>query len=162
MIRRPWSRGSRRAAGTTSCEQVQLAISATLDGEAPGVAARDADAHLARCGDCRRFQAGAAALGRQRRLEVSRPVPSALKETLTALWVASAGPLPRSTRNASRQGGGITLWRRRVQWASALLPAAVLAASLPLGALSSPHEVPSHARTPCTVDLSYFRGQLHH
>jgi anti-sigma factor RsiW len=148
-------------AGATSCEVVRQAISADLDGEASGLATKDTVAHIARCPECRRFRAGALTLGRQLGLEVSRPVPGALKEALTSEWVRTVGPAPRAWRRMLSVIGRRSTWRRRVAWVSALTPALLLAVALPLGALSSPHEVPSHARTPCTVDLANFRGDPH-
>ena len=148
-------------AGVTSCEVVRQAISADLDGEASGLATKDTVAHIARCPECRRFRAGALTLGRQLGLEVSRPVPGALKEALTSEWVRTVGLAPRVSWRVWSVIGRPTMWRRRVAWVSALTPAVLLAVALPLGALSSPHEVPSHARTPCTVDLANFRGDPH-
>jgi predicted anti-sigma-YlaC factor YlaD len=52
-----------------SCENWQLAISARLDGEDPGVEARLLDAHLATCADCRGFEAAARASQRAVRLQ---------------------------------------------------------------------------------------------
>jgi predicted anti-sigma-YlaC factor YlaD len=149
-------------AGSPSCDLVQQAISSALDGEAPGLAAKDMDAHLARCPECQRFRAGALTLSGQLGLEVSRPVPGVLKEVLTSEWVRSVGPAPHHSQREALVRGRRTMWRRRVQWASALTPTVLLAVALPLGALSSPREIPSHASTPCTIDLAHFRGDLHH
>jgi anti-sigma factor RsiW len=148
-------------AGATSCEIARQAISADLDGEASGLATKDTVAHIARCPECQRFRAGALTLDRQFGLEVSRPVPDALKEALTSEWVRTVGPAPRVSWRVWSVIGRPTMWRRRVAWVSALTPAVLLAVALPLGALSSPHEVPSHARTPCTIDLANLRGDLH-
>lgn len=155
--------GSRRTSSATaaSCDHVRQAISARFDGEAPGLPRRDTDAHLARCGECRNYLAALIAVNRSVALEVSRPVPAALKQVLAAEWAHSVRPVPRPARKASSGVGRSTIWRRRLQWASALTPALLLAVALPLGALSSPHEVPSHARTPCTIDLASLRGAVH-
>ena len=160
MTRRVGSRGVRRATAA-SCAHVRQAISARFDGEVPGLPRRDTDAHLARCRECRQFEAGVMAVNRAVALTVSRPVPAALKQALAAEWAQSVRPVPRLAPRATLRVGRGTVWRRRLQWASALTPALVLAVSLPLGALSSPHEVPSHAQTPCTTDLAAFRDAAH-
>jgi predicted anti-sigma-YlaC factor YlaD len=58
-----------------SCEPWQLAISARLDGEDPGVDARLLDAHLAGCADCRRFETMARASQRSVRLQAAPDMP---------------------------------------------------------------------------------------
>lgn len=160
MTRRVGSRRVKRAAAA-SCDHVRQAISARLDGEVPGLALKDTEAHLADCSECRRFLAGVMAVNRAVALEVSRPVPVALKQALATEWAQSVRPVPPDARRTSLQVGRGTVWRRRLQWASALTPALLLAVALPLGALSSPHEVPSHAQTPCTKNLASFRDAVH-
>ena len=153
--------GPRSAAGAISCEVVRQAISAELDGEASGMATKDTLAHTARCPECQRFRARALMLGGRLGLEVSRPAPDALWETLSPEWARTVRPAPRTSLRVRSVSGRRTMWRRRVVGVSALTPAALLVVALPLGALSSPHEVPSHARTPCTIDLAGFHGDLH-
>ena len=155
--------GSRRAkrAAAASCEHIRQAISARFDGEVPSLPLKDIDVHLAGCGACRRFLAGVMAVNRTVALEVSRPVPGALKQALVTQWAQSGRPAPPVPRKVSSQFRRGTVWRRRLQWAGALTPALLLAVALPLGALSTPHEVPSHAQTPCTADLASFRGEAY-
>ena len=155
--------GSRRVrtAAAVPCDQVREAISAGLDGEVPGLPLRDTETHLARCAACRQFQARVMAVNPALALEVSRPAPTELKQALATEWAQSIRPVPSFVRRGSLGVGRRTPWRRRLQWASALTPALLLAVALPLGALSSPHEVPSHAQTPCTADLATFQSAVH-
>ncbi|HYZ98637.1 MAG TPA: zf-HC2 domain-containing protein, partial [Acidimicrobiales bacterium] len=64
------------------CSRVREAISARLDGEAPGIPADEIDAHLAACEDCR---AWAAAAG-----ELSSPEPAVVRGAMTPLSTASS------------------------------------------------------------------------
>src|SRR5580692_9558613 len=68
--------------GGIPCESMREAISAEIDGEAPGIRGKDVRFHLAHCEDCLRFQTGSTALDRQVNLQISRPVPADLKERL--------------------------------------------------------------------------------
>ena len=54
-----------------SCDNWQLAISARLDGEDPGVEPRLLETHLASCPDCRSFEDAALASQRAMRLQVA-------------------------------------------------------------------------------------------
>jgi predicted anti-sigma-YlaC factor YlaD len=58
-----------------SCETCQLAISARLDGEDPAVEVRLLDAHLASCGDCRRYEATAIASQQAARVQRAPDMP---------------------------------------------------------------------------------------
>jgi hypothetical protein len=143
-----------------ACEEARQAISAGLDGEVTGIRpARIAD-HVAHCRDCRQFQLSAPTLDSLVRVSASRPMPGALQQTLVAEWSRSIGgtrraPLPRPWRS----GSGRT-WRRRIQWIGSLAPAVLLVVVLPLGPLSGPRVVPSHASSPCTADLPAVHGRV--
>jgi predicted anti-sigma-YlaC factor YlaD len=146
-------RRRRRGAGRAepACEDIRQAVSARLDGEPTGLKRETVDVHLAGCPDCLRFQAGLSTLSRQVGLQMSRPAPDALKEVLTAHLALTVGPAPHIPPRRPREVRTNLSWRRSVQWISALTPAALVAVFVPLGALSSPHETPSHAPTPCTA-----------
>lgn len=77
------------------CEPVREAISARLDGEAPGLPDEQLDGHLARCAACAAWADAAAGVTRRVRLAPARPVPD-----LTAAVLAA---LPRELPEASRQ-----------------------------------------------------------
>jgi predicted anti-sigma-YlaC factor YlaD len=62
-----------------SCEPWQLAISARIDGEDPGIEPRLLDAHLAGCPECRRFQAVSESGQRSARVQVAAPIPDLAK-----------------------------------------------------------------------------------
>lgn len=61
-----------------SCEQIRAALSARLDGEAPGIADDVIDAHLAGCSDCTAFYERAVALNEQLATGLA-PVPAAMQ-----------------------------------------------------------------------------------
>ena len=58
-----------------SCEQWREAVSATVDGEDPGIDPRLLDAHLARCPECRAFQAMIEASRRRVMVQPATPMP---------------------------------------------------------------------------------------
>lgn len=58
-----------------SCEQWREAVSATVDGEDPGIDPRLLDAHLARCADCRNFQAMSEASRRRALVQPATAMP---------------------------------------------------------------------------------------
>jgi len=151
MNRRRESRRRRRAE-PLSCSTVREAISASLDGERPGIGAKETETHLARCPECRRFQLSVSALPRQVGLQSSRRAPDALKELLRIELARAAGPVSPATPLSRRMGRGFP-WRRSARWIGALAPAVVAAVVLPLGALSSAHGLPTHAPSPCTLHL---------
>lgn len=76
------------------CVTAREAISATLDGERPGVSAVDLDAHLAMCGPCFRWRERAAELSRRSRLTRMEPVPDVADVVLARISL----PLRRSDR----------------------------------------------------------------
>jgi hypothetical protein len=135
------------------CEEFRGAISAFFDGEPSAVGAKDVAGHLASCPDCRTFQLGVRALAGHMGLHAAQPVPGALKEMVRGEWARSVRPEFPVASPPRRWTGPRMGWRRRVQWASALTPALLVAAVLPFGALSSPRVDPSHAPTPCTAHV---------
>jgi predicted anti-sigma-YlaC factor YlaD len=72
------------------CEEFQEAISARLDGEPTPIAEPTVAAHVARCAECRAFEASAVALHRSLRVRTAAAVPD-----LTAAILATAKPAPR-------------------------------------------------------------------
>ncbi|MFM2079003.1 MAG: hypothetical protein RJA49_2893 [Actinomycetota bacterium] len=63
-----------------TCEPWQLAISARIDGEDPGIEPRLIDAHLDTCAECRRFQTVAETGRRSVRLQAAAPMPDLSRE----------------------------------------------------------------------------------
>jgi anti-sigma factor RsiW len=141
-----------------ACESIRSAISARVDGERLGTTPKAIDTHLGVCPECRRFEAGVLTLDHQIGLQATRPAPDALKELLVTELERVVGPARRRWRTRTRQIRSTADWRRVGQWAGGLTPVALLAVFVPLGALSSPHAIPSHAPTPCTVNLKLHRG----
>jgi predicted anti-sigma-YlaC factor YlaD len=133
-----------------ACELVRQAISAGLDGEAAGVSGAKVTSHLDRCPACRAFATGANSLARMVGLEPSRPVPAALPQRLASELASPVGGALSAGRRSFRP---TFAWRRTVQWAGALTPAALVAVFVPLGVMSTPPAVPSHTPTPCTASL---------
>jgi predicted anti-sigma-YlaC factor YlaD len=62
-----------------TCEPWQVAISARIDGEDPGVEPRLLDAHIAGCVDCRRFQTVSEATMRSARIQPAADMPDLSK-----------------------------------------------------------------------------------
>lgn len=58
------------------CETIREALSARADGEASSDEITAADAHMARCAPCRRFEADLARVDRMVRVRPAEPVPS--------------------------------------------------------------------------------------
>jgi predicted anti-sigma-YlaC factor YlaD len=135
------------------CDTFRQAISSLLDGEQPPLPAKAVAIHLARCEDCRRFQDGAMDLTAKIPLQASRPVPAALVTLLGVAWDTSVGSRPVAPGGRAQARRPRPVWRRRIQWVGALVPAALVVVGLPLGALAVPRAVPSHQVTPCTARL---------
>jgi predicted anti-sigma-YlaC factor YlaD len=70
--------------GHMSCERWREAISATIDGEDPGLDVRLVDAHVARCPSCRTFRAASDEARRATRLHAAQPMPD-LSRSVTRL-----------------------------------------------------------------------------
>jgi anti-sigma factor RsiW len=155
---RRWGRAGR--AEPASCVTIREAISASLDGEMPGIRAKESETHLARCPECRRFKTELGILARLVRPDVTRPAPEALKELLVTVLTGNAGDVAHRLPRESRPTRQRVVWRRGVCWFGALTPAALAAVVLPLGGLSSPHEIPTRALTPCTIYLQSLEGRF--
>lgn len=97
------------------CERMREAISAEIDGEAPGIRGKDVRFHLAHCEDCFRFQTESRALGWQVNLQISRPVPADVKERLTIEMVRTVGTAPYVSRRRSWNIRRVSEWRRGVR-----------------------------------------------
>jgi predicted anti-sigma-YlaC factor YlaD len=67
------------------CDGYREALSARLDGEAPGVAAAQLDAHLDRCPGCRRWLAAAGGLAGRRELS-GAPAPARPQARRLRVW----------------------------------------------------------------------------
>jgi predicted anti-sigma-YlaC factor YlaD len=72
------------------CATCRDAVSATLDGEAPGVPLRRVDEHLASCAGCRIWSERAAEVTRRARLTLAPPVPDVTVAVLDRLPAAPA------------------------------------------------------------------------
>jgi predicted anti-sigma-YlaC factor YlaD len=137
---------------------VRDAVSARLDAEATGLRRGALSRHLARCTGCRDYQSGLTdlelgrdgAAGGVTIVQSSRPVPDALRLALHLDEMPQASSARPRVARRLRPDSARAPWRRRLQWAVAVVPAVVLATVLPLGAWASPKETPSHAATPCT------------
>jgi hypothetical protein len=154
MTRRAWSRRFAKAK-SIPCGRVREAISAELDSEAAGLHVKDVRFHLAQCGECFRFEAAARSLSSQVALQVTPPVPADFKDRLARELDVTVAAASHHRGPPSWRLGRTWEWRRGVRWAGALAPAALAVVVLPLGALSTPPEVPTHAATPCTISLRY-------
>jgi hypothetical protein len=89
------------------CSEVQLALSARMDGETrplePGAAA-----HAETCPECRAFADGAARVRRAVRFEIAEPVPDLVGTVMTRVRAETpAGPVtvPMPVRRTMRPGG---------------------------------------------------------
>lgn len=79
------------------CSETRVALSAGMDGEEPGVAQEQLDAHLAGCRACRAWAVDAAAVTRRVRVSPAEPAPD-----LSAAVLARLGPAPRRRRSGDR------------------------------------------------------------
>ncbi len=82
--------------------QIHQAISARLDGEAPGLDESSVYAHLAGCADCRAFAHDAEALHRSVRLAPAPEIPDLTPGILTAIGAESLGDAEPDTNLALR------------------------------------------------------------
>jgi predicted anti-sigma-YlaC factor YlaD len=80
------------------CYETREVISALIDGEDPGLPPEEADAHLARCADCRSWQHRAHALTRRARLGGPFLDRDLVPEVLAASPGVSAGHRGRAKR----------------------------------------------------------------
>jgi predicted anti-sigma-YlaC factor YlaD len=135
------------------CDAVRLSISARLDGETPDISVTQIGAHLAGCPDCRRFETAASTLAGETWLQTTRPVPGALKDVLAAELVRAVGPAPRRWSRPTLRLTTTFGWRRGIQWAGAVVPAAAVTIVISLGVLPNAGGQPTHPSTPCTVHL---------
>lgn len=96
------------------CQPCREALSARLDGEAPGIADELVDAHLRSCAPCRSFATGAATLNRRTAVRPVEAVPD-----LTGAILAAAEPpepaiapasVPVAARTASASGAHWSRW----------------------------------------------------
>jgi hypothetical protein len=140
----------RDAAG---CDEVRLAVSARLDGEAGHVPDAILEDHLAVCELCRTFRDEVVSLTRQVRLRVPKPAPEGLVPLLVSLRAGD----PQAATSASRHRPFLRRsrlgWLRVTQWTAAGAPAVIAIPVLALGAFGHPHIVASHVPTPCTFYL---------
>jgi predicted anti-sigma-YlaC factor YlaD len=117
------------------CDQIQEAISATLDQERPDVDATTVDLHLGDCATCRTFADGAAMLHRRIRVRPADPVPN------LAITILDAVPLrPTGTTEPA-------WWSARAPWAriGLLLVAALqLVLAVPAFAVGHDHGASVH------------------
>jgi hypothetical protein len=137
------------------CDAVRQAVSASFDDESPGLRAWTRRAHLRRCPECRRFEAGVQALTVPMFLDGSRLAPDDLKESLAGALIRPDGSSPAPGEERGRRPVPRLGWRRPVQWAGALVPTVALGVLLPLGAFSAASGRPTHASTPCTVNVHH-------
>jgi hypothetical protein len=137
------------------CDAVRQAVSASLDDEPPGLRAWTRRAHLRRCPECRRFEAGVQEITVPMFLNGSRRAPADLKERLAGALIRPDGLVLDPGRERGRRLAPHVGWRRRVQWAGALVPTVALGVLLPLGAFSAASGRPTHASTPCTVNVRH-------
>jgi hypothetical protein len=141
------------------CDAVRQAISASLDDESPGLRPWTRRAHLRRCPECRRFEAGVQTLTMPMFLEGSRRAPDDLKERLAGALIRPDDPPLVPVREQGLDKGRRLVphvgWRRSMRWAGALVPTVALGVLLPLGAFSAASGRPTHASTPCTVNVHH-------
>jgi predicted anti-sigma-YlaC factor YlaD len=148
-----WQRndGARKA-----CRRVREHLSAAIDGEVsdemPGALAR----HLRDCADCRRFEQGAMAVSRHLRISVLEPVPDLTGPILES--IAALSQVTAEVRDPHRRG--VRAAPRLARWAVAVVPLGLAVSSLASGAIATPHVVPSHPPTRCTVALVHHHERL--
>ncbi len=119
------------------CQPCREALSARLDGEAPGIADELVDAHLRACAPCRTFASGAAALNRRTAVRSVEAVPD-----LTASILAGAGPRPAPVPTPARVGAATGAhWSR---WALLAVALTQLLLALPTLAVGREGEGAAH------------------
>ncbi|PXY21193.1 zf-HC2 domain-containing protein [Prauserella muralis] len=121
------------------CVSAREAISATLDGEDPGVAAEAIEQHLAGCRSCVSWQQSAAEVTRMARLAPAMPVPDLGERALAGF---------RPARRAAWRG-----WLRLAVGITAVGQLAVVAGQFVLGA-------PAHAMSHLLHETAAFNLAL--
>lgn len=114
-----------------TCMQIHQAISARLDGEAPGLDEPTVHAHLAGCADCRAFARESEALHRSVRLAPAPSIPDLTPGILTAIGAESIRDAESDTNLALR-------------WILVVIALAQIAVAIPALVFGSDANLPVH------------------
>jgi predicted anti-sigma-YlaC factor YlaD len=114
------------------CHPVQDALSARLDGEEPGLAWSEVEAHLAGCADCRRYAERIEAMHRAVRIAPAEPLVDLTPAILVGIGRERSRPGARTVDPSGAPAGGPAAWLDPVRAGLALLALLKLAFSLPL------------------------------
>ncbi len=114
-----------------NCQSAREAVSALLDGEAPGVGRAEVEQHLAGCTDCRAWREAAHAVTRRARIGPARAAPPVDVPALVAAML-DRGVQPRRPPVS---------WTR---WALVMVAVLQLAVTVPVLILGSDHDAPVH------------------
>jgi predicted anti-sigma-YlaC factor YlaD len=130
------------------CELAREALSALLDGEAPGVGRAEVEQHLAGCPACRAWREAAYAVTRRARVGPARAAPPV---DVSALVAAMLDRAVKPRRPA-------VSWTR---WALVVVAVLQLAVTAPVLILGSDHDAPVHiAHEMGSFDLALAAGLL--
>lgn len=121
------------------CDRCRAAISATLDGEDPGLSDDARRSHLATCAGCREFAAGAAQLHRSARVIPAEPVPD-----LSAAILRSIGTEPVPATRDAPIASSVDERTRFLRISLAVIAVIQLAMAVPALVLGDDAGLPTH------------------
>jgi predicted anti-sigma-YlaC factor YlaD len=118
-----------------SCSLTRAALSASLDGEQPGMSRAEIDEHLASCGRCRAFAVGAESLHRGARVSAADAVPDLTGPIMKAIHDAEPAHVERSHHDDRVVG---------LRWSLAIVGVVQLAMAVPALVLGDDAGIPAH------------------
>ena len=118
-----------------SCSLIRAALSASLDGEDPGMSRGEVDEHLSTCAGCRSFALGAEALHRSARVTAADPVPDLTPAIMKAIHESE--PARAERRELDERVVGL-------RWCLAIVAGVQLAMAVPALVLGDDAGIPAH------------------
>jgi len=125
------------------CDRCRAALSATLDGEDPGLSDDERQRHLATCAGCREFAAGAARLHRSARVIPAEPVPD-LSAAIMRSIDAEPVPAPQAAPDRTPSAASVDERTRFLRISLAVIAVIQLGMAVPALVLGDDAGLPTH------------------